>query len=244
MSKRKSENAIRARSSKRAKKINTSNRLSVSRAIFPAGSYASSYGLGQAGLPKRLTVRQRYHQTITINPTLAALGYWEFRANDIYDPDFSGTGHQPSGFDQMMALYNHFVVVKSYCTVTPATTGGTNQQILFGCRLSGGSGVLNTGVDQFLESSGVKYKMLGYPGAPVEPVRIMMDGPKFFGLTKRTLISGSQFRGSSTGSPTEQAYYQVFIAPAVGSSDPPSTDVHVDITYEVVFSEPREVLSS
>lgn len=34
------------------------------------------------------------------------------RLNSLYDPDFSATGHQPAGFDNMAALYNRYRVDK------------------------------------------------------------------------------------------------------------------------------------
>lgn len=36
-----------------------------------------------------------------------------FRGNDCYDPDLTGGGHQPLGFDQLMSLYTRFKVSSS-----------------------------------------------------------------------------------------------------------------------------------
>lgn len=33
-----------------------------------------------------------------------------FRLNSLYDPDYSGTGHQPYGFDQLAGLYRKYMV--------------------------------------------------------------------------------------------------------------------------------------
>ncbi len=37
-------------------------------------------------------------------------------ANGLYDPDITGTGHQPMGFDQLMSFFQHYVVVSAKIT--------------------------------------------------------------------------------------------------------------------------------
>lgn len=36
-----------------------------------------------------------------------------FRLNSVYDPDLSGTGNQPVGFDQWAAFYNKYRVLST-----------------------------------------------------------------------------------------------------------------------------------
>lgn len=48
-----------------------------------------------------------------------------FMANSLFDPDFSGTGHQPLGFDEWMRLYNRYRVHSSSMncqTINKSTT--------------------------------------------------------------------------------------------------------------------------
>lgn len=35
---------------------------------------------------------------------------WVFRLNSLFDPDFTYTGHQPYGFDQLASIYGQYVV--------------------------------------------------------------------------------------------------------------------------------------
>lgn len=50
-----------------------------------------------------------------------------FRLNSLYDPDFTGAGHQPYGFDQMTTLYSTYQVygVKVQVTCTDPTIDST-----------------------------------------------------------------------------------------------------------------------
>lgn len=48
-----------------------------------------------------------------------------FRLNSLYDPDLTGTGHQPYGFDQYAALFNRYKVDKVTVDVIFTTPGGS-----------------------------------------------------------------------------------------------------------------------
>lgn len=55
----------------------------------------------------------RYVDAVTISSASGLLASYDFRASSIYDPDITGTGHQPIGHDQMNTFYNHYVVLGS-----------------------------------------------------------------------------------------------------------------------------------
>ena len=53
-----------------------------------------------------------FSQAITLDPSLGGtpVGYI-FSANGLYDPDITGVGHQPVGFDQMGQMFDHYTVI-------------------------------------------------------------------------------------------------------------------------------------
>ena len=62
--------------------------------------------------PAQLWATLRYKATIAV--TLSGGIYTHlFRCNGLYDPDHTGTGHQPLYFDQLMGIYNHYTVAAS-----------------------------------------------------------------------------------------------------------------------------------
>lgn len=79
-------------------------------------------------LPRKYTCKLRYVDEIDLDPAVGGLSVTKsYRANDLYDPDSSGVGHQPMGFDQLCLFYKSFTVTKSTIRVTPmikTTTGG------------------------------------------------------------------------------------------------------------------------
>lgn len=74
--------------------------------------------LGRQAFPKQLKNTLRYAATFNLPCTLGAYAQHFFCANGLYDPDISGTGHQPRGFDNLMAIYNHYTVTSSRITVS------------------------------------------------------------------------------------------------------------------------------
>jgi len=47
---------------------------------------------------------------VGLNPAIGAAAGYVFNLNSLHDPNTSGVGHQPTGFDQLIAIYEQFVV--------------------------------------------------------------------------------------------------------------------------------------
>lgn len=83
-----------------------------------AGSIRRS--LPTNGMPQSYLCKHKYNTQIQQNPD--ALGVpvsWYFSMNSMFDPDRTGVGHQPMGFDQVAAFYENYRVVGCKIKVTP-----------------------------------------------------------------------------------------------------------------------------
>jgi hypothetical protein len=63
------------------------------------------------GFPDRYEVRLRYAEKVTVSGTGSGSAY-QFNLNGLFDPNRTGTGHQPRYFDQYTAIYSTYVVTK------------------------------------------------------------------------------------------------------------------------------------
>lgn len=79
----------------------------------------------EAGLPDTTLVKLRYADTFTLTSLLGATTSKAFRMNSIFDPDYTGAGHQPLYHDAWQALYNRYTVVKSTIKATINSTDTT-----------------------------------------------------------------------------------------------------------------------
>lgn len=87
----------------------------VSRFRAPLGSF-----------PARKTVALRYVQTVSLDPSAATNAIQVFRANSIFDPDYTGTGHQPMFRDNYATIYNEYKVNHSTITMVALNTHKVN----------------------------------------------------------------------------------------------------------------------
>lgn len=227
---------------RKAKKVRRSRKYGQFGGPFPS--------LPLAGFPHQQTVRLKYVEEINLNPASFSLAIRGFRANDCYDPDIAVGGHQPKGFDQWMAVYRHFTVIKSHIRVTPfiPTTATTETPMYYGIFTSSGFGEVNAhgSVTEVLESShGQTFGIAGFQqnmGSTNAPVlEKYWDAKKFFGV--KNVVGESQYRGNSGASPTEQANFEVWGGSMVGN-DPAQQDFLVEIEYVVTFTERNTVPAS
>ena len=62
-------------------------------------------------MPDSIYVNMKYNTAITMT-SLLGIGTYVFSMNSIFDPDFTGVGHQPLGHDQWSAFCSvHFTII-------------------------------------------------------------------------------------------------------------------------------------
>lgn len=75
-------------------------------------------------IPDTTLVKLKYVDFISMT-NIGGIGTYTYRLNSCFDPDFTGSGHQPMGFDQWSAFYGHYQVLASRIRVQ-VLTGNTN----------------------------------------------------------------------------------------------------------------------
>lgn len=190
----------------------------------------------------------RYCQQISINPASGTAGYYTFRANSLYDPDYTGTGHQPLYFDQLMSIYNHYQVFGAKITFKVFNSTNTTPYVM-GIKLDDSStiaGSLNT-AEAILEQNRVLRKLVSNPANATgrdTQCTMYFNAPKFFGIDRKAFAGNPIYRGNDSNNPQEDAYFQCFIAPTNGLADLQAFDCQVEITFYSMFSEPKDIAQS
>lgn len=187
--------------------------------------------------PVRTRKMLRYHTTVTVTVTAGAVGTHVFRANDLFDPDYTGTGHQPMGFDQMMVFYNHFAV--SNCRIIVNITNTASTFMHAGIRLDASATPL-TSADQILEFGGITYDAFEAKSTygASKTLKSTVDIAKIQGIPRQNITTDPNLRGDAGTSPVEITYWHLLAWDPSGTSGAVSFDVTLEfLSY---FMEPRD----
>ncbi len=124
--------------------------------------------LSAVPLPPRFRTKLRYSETATF--TTGALGVvgtgqlW--RLNSLFDPNQTGVGHQPYGFDQLAAMYAKYLVRGAKWVIT-VMTPGASADIFVHCQVADSDGfltIVGLSPDAALERSNVTTCILSPSG--------------------------------------------------------------------------------
>jgi len=212
------------------------------------GQQIHRFPLYSADQPNRRFAKLRYvvHEH-TNGPAAGAIVAYEYRANGMYDPECAVGGHQPYGFDQLMAKYNHFTVLKSTCQVEMVGVG-QNIDVIGICAVTPDVGVLTAahtaggpnGLREIpIQSKDIMMTTAMYQEKP-RSTYVSADMSKLFGKTQANLIGDSRFQGDIANDPTEQTFFSLaWYHPRSENLSAVSFNFKVMITYYAVFTEPK-----
>ena len=103
-----------------------------------------------------MAVRLKYAQPFIVASTT---NLQQFRGNSCFDPDFTGSGHQPHYFDQYALLYKRYLV--SSCAIRVTATNNSNDAALIGIWPSNTTTTSILIPSDLLEAPYVKTRQLG-----------------------------------------------------------------------------------
>jgi hypothetical protein len=170
-----------------------------------------------------------------------------FSANGIFDPNITGTGHQPMGFDQMMLFYEQATVVRSTVTITPIPSAPMRVGICLApdnTALTDPQRIVENGLERTLSLSGLTSASNVNQRNP--SITLSCDIASYFGRkTLRELLDDDQLFTTAAANPNEQVYYAfVFWQVTPDGSTAHSCEFDVTLSYDVIYWEPRKLAPS
>lgn len=192
--------------------------------------------------PSSITKRLRYSTSFGMSTASGAVtSTYMFRANDLFDPDFTGTGHQPMGFDQLMQWYNHFCVVWAKITCVFKNTTASPPTV---CLRIDADNTALTVIDRIVEVGGCVTENLEIKGSygANKSLTMVADISKLQGQPRNSITTNPNLQGSALASPLECTYFHITMWDTTGLSGTAECDVILE--QIAVFTEPRDNVQS
>lgn len=183
------------------------------------------------GFPRRMYISHRYVEIVTLTSTASSVASNLHRCNGMYDPNYTGTGHQPMYFDNLAAIYDHYTVVKSTCKiiVTPATSNSNPIQL---CGYVDDDTTVATSIEQAAEQGDGVYRTMAQATNQVTSINLEWSARKYFG---GDALSNDNLQGTGTSDPTEQSFFTLLMQVSGGSTQ--SVYATFEITYYAIWDE-------
>lgn len=188
------------------------------------------------GFPRQMKMNHKYCASITSTGGSGAMASHFFSCNGMFQPDISGSGHQPMYFDNMTNIYNHFVVIgsKITCIFMPNTTTETPARIAIW---------LNDDTTTSLASMDAMQENVHSAGTATAIAANETKTLINTFSTKKTfpgsVLGNPELRGNSVANPTEQVYY-VISSQAGDLASSTNLRVQVCIEFTAIWFELRE----
>lgn len=195
---------LKRSSSKKRQKLSYS-----SPAIKVPGGVTPRAGFGTRKIVKMLYCEKAISLT---TPTVGGAGDYIFRLNSIFDPNFTGGGHQPSMHDQMANIFERYCVYGCQYRVTFSNSSASNRQIV-GVYTSDRSDTV-ADFTTMVEQGSVEYATLpvATAGGSQKTFVGYVDLPKLMGLEKESYISDSNYCPEFGADPNDPAFLHCIYA--------------------------------
>lgn len=181
-----------------------------------------------------LRTTHRYQDNFTVTGSLGASGVYVFSANGLYDPNITGAGHQPAGYDEMQALFADYVVV-GFTAKLIAKNTNTTASALFGmyiCKTS----TTYTSLQRYAENGSGYYKAAGASNLTNDMVELYCKGD-MNQLIGDNVLQDPQMYGDGSRNPTEGRFIHVTVSSFDVTSSISSAQCNIEIVYDVVWRD-------
>jgi len=160
----------------------------------------------------------------------------QFNLNSIYDPDRTGVGHQPHGFDTLSSIYNRYRVFATHWVIN-TTCSSTTRVATIATNLTPSPNSLS----DICERPRSQW-VIQQPNGNTQYLKGKVSIPSLFGRPKSAYIADDDYQAVVTASPNELALLSVY-GKAL-DDNPVDINGVITMTYYVEFFDANPLLQS
>lgn len=236
---------LRRRNKRRIGRVVGKARASVKRVRITRArpKIGRSLNGNMAGFPRKIKVKHRYFEAAQqLNCTTGAPATYVWSCNGMYDPDITGTGHQPLYFDQMSLIYDHYHVIASKITLILQTSEDPIGPCVGALWVDDDSSTTASGAAAVGMIGEQGNKVVNFGGTNQKPNMYLSRtwaAKKFF---PGSVLGNDSLKGTPSANPTEQSYFKF----TYNTLDATSATIYltVKIEYIAIWNEKKEVAQS
>jgi len=168
-----------------------------------------------------------------------------YRLNSLFDPDATGAGAQPSGFDQYAAIYNRYTVFKvdveaHFSAINSTTLTGTYSAGFFGA--NNDPSTTTSLVNALSRSDKMSIAAASGGGLTTRVLKQTYYLPALAG--KPYKVGDSSYSAVTTASPGNDLWLHVWAGGATDIATPDGAYLLLRLRFYCIFSEPRSLNES
>lgn len=195
--------------------------------------------------PKSVRVCLPFTETATVT-TAAGVGCWyRWRANSVFDPDLTGSGTQPYGYDQWSNFYKQWFVSGSSIEVMVVNTGGgtadsTCIKVVVWPSSSSALAITSAALDTVEEFPDARMRIISSmatAGSSTNTIRHYMPTAKIEGMAPVSIASDHLYWGTQTSDCSNVTLWNVGVNNMLENGSY-TYYIHVKIRYYVTFFTP------
>jgi len=195
---------------------------------------------------QRYITKMKYAEQITqIGPGLGGLTQFQMNLNSIFDPNRTGTGHQPYGHDTLATIYNRYRVISCSYVISALGTGGTNGDAysIIGALPANESIAVTGGLSEVQENPRCSF-ITQAPNAPLKVLKGKVDIASLVGRSKSQYMSDDRYQATYGSSPNELAILNIFVGLLNGDAQTITTKLNVVMEFTVESFDVKQLFQS
>jgi len=226
---------------KRARPMFSTTKTNASNSRGRFSALPRSMGRFRTGFPAQLVMTHKYSESFSLTSTGGVPSRYNFSANGLYDPNLVIGGHQPMYFDQMAALYNHYIVTRSRVKFSIVPNTATDVPIITVGLLNDDTTTIPA--DTITVSENAQSTPLVVTGHAVSEPRVLYmyyDANKVFGPSA---LSQTDLKGTSSANPQEGYFFTLMMQSLDGVSNS-ICRYTAEIEYTATWKELKDIAGS
>ncbi len=196
-------------------------------------------------IPKTKAVKLVYVGTANIGSMVTGNVGHLVTCNGMFDPDFTGLGHQPMGFDQWMGFYNHYRVFKSKLTCwVNGSSNDVTQPLYLVLRTDDNSSIVSpiassNRLEQAVEEPGTRVKLFGNAQSDITKAHLTKtwNARSTFGKS----FADNDMKGNVGSNPAELSFFRMQIFNADTGDTDTTRVIMWKVTYWAMLTERKDI---